>query len=121
MPIRPPTCIMVTMAVAMMSHFRGRTAGDSAGHSTTLLNQLMAGSEIQPLPFLMLTLEGNHPVVSVIHRPHRHVGLLGSGTGTMDLAFLGDTVEEMPPLLVTFPPDAFEAVQSNSTASRWRR
>jgi hypothetical protein len=92
----------------VMASFRASVGREPNAKSSQLFEQVFTTTEVQPHIYLMLTqAEGGQPIISVLHRPYRHVGPMGSQTGKLDIAFMGDMRGFLPPTVVYFPEDGF--------------
>jgi hypothetical protein len=93
---------------AVMSAFQATTGREAANRATALYEQVFATAEVQPHIYLMLTQDTEgEPVLSVVHRPHRHIGRMGTNANKQDVAFLGDMRGLLPPNVIYFPEEAF--------------
>jgi hypothetical protein len=94
---------------ALMATFRASVGREVNQRASQLYEQVFTTSEVQPHVYLMLTMNGlGESIVSVLHRPYRHVAPMGSATAKLDVAFLGDMRGLLPPTLVYFPEDGFK-------------
>jgi hypothetical protein len=93
----------------VMATFRASVAREAATRATQLYEQVFTTSEVQPHVYLLLTsdISGAH-VISVLHRPYRHVAPMGSAIAKLDVALMGDMRGMLPPTLVYFPEDGFQ-------------
>jgi hypothetical protein len=92
----------------LMAAFRASVGRESATRATQLYEQVFTTSEVQPHVYLMLTQnDGGESIISVLHRPYRHVAPMGSRVAKLDVAFLGDRRGLLPPTLVYFPEEGF--------------
>jgi hypothetical protein len=93
----------------LMAIFQASVARESPARAKALYEQVFTTSEVQPHVYLMCTLDhALHPVITVIHRPYRHVAPMGSTVDKCDVAFMGDMRGLLPPTLVYFPEDGFK-------------
>jgi hypothetical protein len=93
---------------SVMSTFKASIGREANARASQLYEQVFNTAEVQPHVYLMLTeAEGGAPIISVLHRPYRHVSPMGSNITVKDTAFLGDMRGLLPPTVVLFPPEAF--------------
>ena len=93
----------------VMNAFTASTGRETATKANQLYEQVFTTTEVQPHIYLMLTQnDGGDSIVSVLHRPYRHVAPMGSRVPKLDVAFLGDMKGLLPPTLVYFPDAGFK-------------
>ena len=92
----------------VMATFRASIGREANARPSQLYEQVFRTSEVQPHVYLMLTRnEGGQPIISVLHRPYRHVAPMGSPVDKLDIALMGDMRGLLPPTVVYFPEDGF--------------
>jgi hypothetical protein len=92
----------------LMASFRASVGREPASRALQLYEQVFLTSEVQPHIYLLLTQDDKgSSIISVLHRPYRHVAPMGSPVAKLDVAFLGDMRGLLPPTVVYFPEDGF--------------
>jgi hypothetical protein len=92
----------------IMATFRASVGREANARSGVLFDQVFSTAEVQPHVYLMLTQNGDgHPIISVLHRPYRHVAPMGSAVDKLDIALMGDMRGLLPPTVVYFPEEGF--------------
>lgn len=97
----------------VMRTFQASVGREAASRATTLYEQVFTTAEVQPHAYLHLTqASSGKAIITVLHRPHRHVGCMGSALTKQDICFLGDMKGIVPPTVVYFPEDAFRSTSN---------
>jgi hypothetical protein len=92
----------------VMATFRASVGREGAQRANQLYEQVFNTAEVQPHVYLLLTqTDQGDSIISVLHRPYRHVAPMGSPTAKLDVAFMGDMRGLLPPTLVYFPEEGF--------------
>ena len=92
----------------LMATFRASVGREAAQRANQLYEQVFTTAEVQPHVYLLLTqTDQGDPIISVLHRPYRHVAPMGSPIAKLDVAFMGDMRGLLPPTLVYFPEEGF--------------
>jgi hypothetical protein len=91
-----------------MSTFQATTGREAADRATALSEQVFATSKLQPHIYLMLKQDTEgEPTFSIDHRPHRHIGRMGTNANKQYVAFLGDMMRGLlSPNVIYFPKEA---------------
>jgi hypothetical protein len=94
---------------AVMAIFHASVGREPVARSVQIYEQVYTTAEVQPHLYLMMTqgMSGS-PVMTVLHRPNRHVAPMGSTVAKLDVTFMGDMRGLLPPTLVFFLHDAFK-------------
>jgi hypothetical protein len=92
----------------IMGTFRVSVARKAAPQVGLLYEQIFTTSKVQPRVYLLLTndAQGAH-IISVIHRPYRHIAPMRSAIAKLNVVLMGDMRGMLPPMLVYFPEDGF--------------
>jgi hypothetical protein len=94
--------------LSVMASFRASVGRENNSVARRLYDQVFNTADVQPHLYLMLTQQATgEATISVLHRPYRHVFPMGTGTASMDLAFMGDMSGLLPPTVVYFPEEGF--------------